>query len=435
MTNEEAKAQYTEAVSQVERGNFADALGLLDALDAARPNSRHVTYQRALCLVPLGRIAEAEACLQGLDGKVDQPRIARLEALIAAAQTESEASGHALPHAEPGEGGTFSAEAAYPVDADRALVTGRVRRGTIRLGDVALVTTPDGIEVEAPVLRIGPEETPANVVRGGQATSLLLEIEPQYISAGMSIEIASRAEAYAATMVVESKPAAPREAAELPAPVAVAARQMRQGELPEAIAGLQQAVEENPDLASAHSLLARAYLESVPPVRNPERALEHVRRAYELDSSEDSEVNGLLAWALAETGEAEHGLRFLERLYKKTSDPAEQTALAARIGEFRSRYGLGSLWQFADQFGEIVFEAQTMPEIVKALQRGVIPKDAKCRFNRISEWRPVDAALSGADPQIAAVFGEAATGWSAWPVLIAAAGAAAIAAAAAVFLF
>jgi len=43
MTNEEAKELYQRAMARAEASDFTGALGLFDELDAARPNSRHVT--------------------------------------------------------------------------------------------------------------------------------------------------------------------------------------------------------------------------------------------------------------------------------------------------------------------------------------------------------------------------------------------------------
>ncbi|MBL7650482.1 MAG: hypothetical protein JNK74_30410, partial [Candidatus Hydrogenedentes bacterium] len=59
MTNEEAKALYIDAVKYFEAKDYGNALSKFDTLDAERPNSRHVTYHRCVCLAHLDRKDEA----------------------------------------------------------------------------------------------------------------------------------------------------------------------------------------------------------------------------------------------------------------------------------------------------------------------------------------------------------------------------------------
>ena len=127
----------------------------------------------------------------------------------------------------------------------------------------------------------------------------------------------------------------------------------------------------------------------------------------------------VLAEALAETGEAEHGLKFLERLHQGSQDPQARAALTARIRDFRGRNKLGQIWEFADAYGDVLFESADMAEILKALKSGTVPKNAKCRRDRIGEWQPVETTLGPLSPDIAALYapGTSAASWV-FPALV-----------------
>jgi hypothetical protein len=51
--------EYGIAMELLKSGEYADALVLLNGIAEERPNSKHVMYSRALCLVALGRVGEA----------------------------------------------------------------------------------------------------------------------------------------------------------------------------------------------------------------------------------------------------------------------------------------------------------------------------------------------------------------------------------------
>ena len=129
-----------------------------------------------------------------------------------------------------------------------------------------------------------------------------------------------------------------------------------------------------------------------------------MREAYELGGAEDSGVIATLAQALAANGEAPQGLRFLERLYEGKLSFEARSALAHRIQEFRAQHHLGHVWEFADQYGDVIFEAVSPKDIEKALRSGTIVLGAKCRRDRIGEWRPAEDVLAAELPELAALF-------------------------------
>ncbi len=81
---------------------------------------------------------------------------------------------------------------------------------------------------------------------------------------------------------------------------------------------------------------------------------------------------------------------------------------------------MGHLWEFSDSYGEVVFEASSIDEVVTALSSNVVARDAKCRRDRVDEWRSIEAALVPEYPEIAALYKQAKPGGKPLvPVLVA----------------
>ena len=410
MTNEEAKRIYAQAVGHVDAGAYNNALALLDELDSARPNSRYVTYQRARCLAALGRADEAEECCRKLGDRIDSAQVEQLRAQIAATRG---GTNDARPTTQPSKTATstgdedtaniFVVETVYPVATDQTTVTGQVKSGVIHTGDTLTIVSPEGTPLLAPVERIGTAETPLNLVRAGQKAVLLLSVEPHHVAPGMSATCAAQEESYAETMVVSSNGHGVAASALTPELKEVE-RRLRQGHYAEAKAALDAALAEDPNNAAAHRLLARVQLESDGPERDPKRALESIRKAYELGGAQNPAVIDTLAQALAANGEAQQGLRFLERLYSADLPFEARVALGQRISEYRATYNLGHVWEFADAYGDVIFEATEPAEIVKALENKTVPRDAKCRKDHIGEWRNIEDALVPEYPEIAVLY-------------------------------
>lgn len=400
MTNEEAKELYQRGVQKLEGGDYPGALAAFDALEADRPNSKSVMYHRALCLLRLGRVAEARELSQKLEGKLEPERMAELRAKLAAAEPRANASAPGAPAS--GERNVFLIESVYPVSTTQTTVTGLVETGVLHTGDTLTLLSSEGLLLEAPILRIGTAETPLNLVRAGQKTVLLLSIDPSHATPGMRATSSAQAEAYAATMVVSSEPAED-SVVERNAELMEVERAFKRGDFAAASTTLDAYLQKDPRSIAGYRLLARLHLES-PDHNDPKGALQAIRKAYELGGAEDPAVIGVLAQALAANGEAEQGLRFLERLYSGNLPVEARMALNKRIQEFRAEHQIGHVWEFADNYGEVVFEAKSMAEVAKAMKNKTIPLDAKCRRDRVGDWRPIEVALAPGNPEIAALY-------------------------------
>ncbi len=86
MKSREATARFDQAKRLFAERRYADALALLDTLDAAYPNTKNILYPRALCLAMLGRTGEALKVAQQLVARHGDPRAARLASRINAKQ-------------------------------------------------------------------------------------------------------------------------------------------------------------------------------------------------------------------------------------------------------------------------------------------------------------------------------------------------------------
>jgi tetratricopeptide (TPR) repeat protein len=422
MTNEEAKQRYLEAVALHDKGRFDEALSLLDEVDAARPNSRQVTYHRALCLTRVARFEEAHACRERLRGRIEPERLEELEAVISAARVASTAGGS--PEAPPSEeeAATIAQatvvahvrpddrtnimliESTFPVSTEEATVTGHVSQGVFRVGDSVTIVSPNGLPLLAPIKRIGTADTPVNLVRGGQRAIMLLEVEPDKVVPGSALTSTSQEEAHARTMVVGGQEAMAPSSTDTTAELHRIERQVHSGAYEDAHAALLVYLEDEPESRPAHRLMAAVHLEEQSPFHDVKKGLNFIRRAYELDGSNDPAVIHTLAHAMAQDGEPDHGLRFLERFGGQLQDIQARLALAERIQTFRDRYGLGNVWEFSDNYGDVILESTNLDEVARALQNGSLPTDAKCRRNRIGEWRPLESALGSEHPGIAAHY-------------------------------
>ncbi|MBI2423667.1 MAG: hypothetical protein HYV27_12630 [Candidatus Hydrogenedentes bacterium] len=421
MDNEEAKLLYHNAVKAFEANNFGAALAQFDRLDAHRPNSRHVMQYRLKCLVKEGQFEAAREIFSKLEGKIEPGKLNELRDMLAGARHAVSAGMNPTPvsshssasdiYSDPGSAGAvypegsnvFTIEGVFPVSTDETTVTGHVAAGIFRTGDQVSVLAPSGMPVTAAVLRLGKADTPVKIIRAGQQSVMLLGIEPQYCVPGAAITASSQEEAYAATMVVGSTPAAPSPAERTTALIEVE-RMIKKREYPEALERLHEYVGREPESGAGHRLLAQVYLEGDAGVKDQKKSLDHIRKAYELGGAEDPVVVYTLAQALASNGEADHGLRFLERLYGNTQDLSSRVALANRLSDYRDKHGLGHVWEFSDSYGEVVFEATSISEVAKALKSNSIPKDGLCRVDRVGDWRKIEETLAPQHSEIAVFY-------------------------------
>ena len=406
MDNEKAKALYFRATQEMAAKAFGQALTLLDELDQDRPNSRHVMFQRALCLAELGRPDDAQACCEKLSGKCEEERLDELRAKIDAARQSSQMMPPRTRDSAPLEEGQnlLVIESVHPVGTGETSVMGRVKQGIFRTGDKLTIITPGGLPKEVAIKRIGPAETPMNLVRAGQQAVVLLDVEPQSVVPGSQATSAAKAGAFAATMVVTDGPGESSAAEHVTPELAAAEKALKKGDNADARDRLETYIQRDARNIFAFRLLAQVHLEGGEGIQDVKKSLDYVRKAYELGGAEDPAVIDLLAAALAANGEAGQGLRFLERLHAAKLGIEARMALAQRIYDFRDRHGLGHVWEFADSYGEVIFESGDGREIIKALGNKTVPLDAQCRRDRIGEWLGIESALGPEFPEIAALY-------------------------------
>lgn len=414
MTNEEAKELYINAVKALESKEFDRALSIFEALDAERPNSRHVTYHRCICLGHLGRLAEAREQLAKIEGKLERDKLAEIRALLGPPHGATTAARAAeIPMAAPiadapellGDN-VLVIESAFPKSTTETTITGHVRSGTFRTGDSLTIITESGMPLVAPIVRIGTAETPLKMARAGQKAIMLLQVEPHHVVPGSSATCMSQEESYAETMVVgiHDEASAASTASQMGGALLELDRKIKGGDFGGALERLSTFLADDPKSCAGHRLMAKIYLEGGDGYRDAKKALEHIRRSYELGGADDPIVVDTLAQAMAANGEAEHGLRFLERLLATTREFEAKGALGQRIVDFRSRHHLGHVWEFADSYGDVIFESGDIIEIVKAFKSNTVPKSSLCKKDRVGEWRKVEETIGIEHPEIGSLF-------------------------------
>ncbi len=420
MTNDEAKALYDQSVALMGAGDHAGALEILDTLDRERPNSRHVNFHRALCLAGIGNVDEAEKCLFRLEGKIDEASAARVrEAITAARAAQRPAAPAGDPFgddegdagarkSDPGAVNLLTIQTVFPVSMEECSITGHVRSGVFHPGDELVVVTPGGGSITAPILRIGTAEMPLQMVRAGQKVSMLLKADPAAVLPGASATCTAHEEYYGATMVVSSEAPAAAATSRMTPELVNIEKMMKRGEYGDAERLLNMHLLQHPGHYAAHRIIAQLYLDAPAPFGSAERAARHIQSAYEKGGSSDPMVIHLLAEALGRTGKPDQGLSFLERLYSATREPDGRNALAQRVYDYRNRFKLGHVWQFADATGEVMYESSDPAELVKAVAREVVPRDARCRRDRVGEWQSIPLLLGPEFPEIAKLYGGAA---------------------------
>jgi hypothetical protein len=406
MTNDEAKALYDRAQVLFGENECALALDILDRLDQERPNSRHVNYQRALCLAELGRKDEAEQCAQRLDGKLDAGAMGRLHDAINKVYLPR--AGTPVPTPPPDEpaANVLTVQEVYPASTDQCTIMARIRSGVFHVNDELVIIAPANRRIAAPILRIGTAETPIKLVRAGQTVSMLIQVDPDQVVVGASLSATAHEEAYAATMAVD-RDAHPKTAAtrEMTQELTAIDKMMKRGEYGDAERLLNVHLLQHPGHYSAHRLLAQLYLDAPAPLGNAKIAAEQIGKAYEKGGAKDLSVIHVLAEARGRNGDPEQGLAFLERLDAPGTEPEARSALAQWVHDYRSRFNLGHVWQFADTYGEVIYEASNHDDALRAFTKGAVPRDARCRRDRVGDWQPVDAMLAYESPEIAKFLG------------------------------
>ena len=299
----------------------------------------------------------------------------------------------------------FLVEMSAPVSTDETCVTGHVLSGAFFSGGSVAVVTPRGIPLLAPIVRLGVQDAPVNVVRPGPLATMILRVEAEYIAPGARLTSSDTDAALQETMVVmggggqaaaavatEADDTVLRQAERLIAERSfVAAKEM----LDDFLIGA-------PESGEAHRLLARLHMEANYELQDNKLALEHGRKAYEAGGHDDAAVLETLALALGLSGQSDYGLRYLERLYKHAASPEERAARAERVLAYRRRFRLPDSWEFFDDQGTVVFESADPAQILTAIRKKSISAEALCRRNRVGKIASLEQSLAPAFPEIAA---------------------------------
>ena len=182
MTNEEAKAQYEQAIKEVRAKNYLLALSLLDKLDQERPNSRKVAHQRIICLIHLHRFDEVDKALSQLRGRVSPESIAELEDELATARSQETV--RLIEVRETTHTNIFVVEAVYPLSTSQVTITGYMESGMVRAADSLYIRG-----TEAPILRLGPTDKPIPSLYEGMHGVMLLGINPSLVASGDALSV------------------------------------------------------------------------------------------------------------------------------------------------------------------------------------------------------------------------------------------------------
>ena len=81
------------------------------------------------------------------------------------------------------------------------------------------------------------------------------------------------------------------------------------------------------------------------------------------------------------------------------------TGRTERRGEGRDDSDTGAGRTLPDAFGEVIYEASDHESALRAFSKGAVPRDARCRRDRIGDWQSVDEALAYEAPEIAKFLG------------------------------
>jgi hypothetical protein len=306
----------------------------------------------------------------------------------------------------------FTIDSVFALSGEETSVTGHMGKGAFRPGESVSLLSASGIPLLASIRRIGTAETPVNVIREGQKNSLVLNVEPQHVVVGSKLTNTGNEDAAGATMIVDtgSSGEAVMKTADLDPELTECEQLVNARKHKEAQAKLDAYIQTHENSSVAHRLMGRVYLFGGQELRDEAKALEHVKRAYEAGGANDDAVLETLAQALGATGEADHGLRFLERLHAKADDTGIKRHYADLITSYRQRYRVKTLWEFVDGFGDVILESSSVEEIVKSIENGTIPQDAQCRKNRTGALVEMKDSIAKEVPAVGALFGGKAAG-------------------------
>jgi len=415
ITNEEAKHLYEEARGLVEAEKFEQALEKLDVLDRERPNSRRVTYYRALCLARTGRADLAKACMASLTDRIEPDALEKLKQIIARVEADSKAAtvGHELPselekdNYEPLtilEPNLLQIQSVIPASVDTCTIMAVIRSGIFRVGDSLKLPGSKGAEELAEILRIGTANASLHFAREGIVIPMLVKAPPEKLVPGMNAGCRQKGHPKK-SQTSHVLPEEHTSVIQWDETLENAERLLRKKDHAAAAEIVDAYIQAHPESVLAHRLMAEILREASPPLGNTERALELAGLAYERGGYADPPTVYLYAELLASQGDAKKGVRHLEELYENLEDPHARNALAERIRQYRRDYNLGVVWQFSDLSGEILFETSDRSQLIAALRESEILRNARCRLDRVGGWQDAKSLLLTAIPEAAEIYG------------------------------
>lgn len=107
---------------------------------------------------------------------------------------------------------------------------------------------------------------------------------------------------------------------------------------------------------------------------------------------------------LAAKGIAQNGLRYLETEYEKCGTDADKALTATLIANFRTKNGLGQVWEFFDDSCKPKYELSDIEEIRSRLLDGSISAMGSCRKNRVGSPAPIQDTLAKAEGRIEILY-------------------------------
>lgn len=114
------------------------------------------------------------------------------------------------------------------------------------------------------------------------------------------------------------------------------------GQFDKSIEDLRESIAADPDASWLHAELARLLI-ACPDAscRDPNKALEHAVKAYELDEWKDAETISLLANAYAESGNFEAAVRWQQKAIEKAESDEQRGAFRRRLDAYKRREKYG----------------------------------------------------------------------------------------------
>lgn len=398
---------YGKAFLFYKARDYDRALSLFEQIGEKEPQNLQAVCYRIRCLLALGRLPEAEQCFSYYDDLLDATEHQKIQAIIMRARQRTRKSDSEMLSlsknpgrlkssvaAEVGGSKTFEVQNKRVISNDSCIVSGSVKEGIFRVGDMVEVKCPLGERFFAPILDIVAEASRKAVVRDGDCASLTLRIDPNNILVGDILKGISVPKDVVFSDVDAEEQKQVKPPIERPGELREIERLIKRGSFAKADEMLQKHLQAYPGSTGAMRLQVELCLNHNSPFYDPQQGLQIIQSVYQSAKVEDPAVTWAFAVALAETGDKDMGLHILERSYTSMMNAESLEHCAKRIHDFRIQYGFGDVYEITDKSGEILLELHNISEIVSAIDDGQIPESALWRCNRVGPWERVEQLLA-----------------------------------------